>query len=32
MLYSGVGIGEYSLNTPPTGENYSPLTSFSQPT
>ena len=30
MLYSGVGIGEYSFEYSSDGENYSPLTSFSQ--
>ena len=30
MLYSGVGIGEYTLEFSTDGENYSPLTSFSQ--
>lgn len=30
MLYSGVGIGDYTLEFSTDGENYSPLTSFSQ--
>ena len=30
MLYSGVGIGEYSIEFSADGENFNPLTSFSQ--
>lgn len=30
MLYSGVGIGDYTLEFSTDGENYSPLTNFSQ--
>ncbi len=30
MLYSGVGIGEYTIEFSSDGENYSPLTTFSQ--
>ena len=30
MLYSGVGIGEYTMEFSSDGENYLPLTSFSQ--
>ena len=30
MLFSGVGIGEYTIEYAPDGENYQPLTSFRQ--
>lgn len=30
MLFSGVGIGEYTIEYAPDGDNFQPLTSFSQ--